>query len=81
MPDSETIPDGVLEREVLYCLTDGEQAVWSVADLGLALDNRLAAVDAVGTLRRAGLLNQTSDGFVFATRAAVCAVAMIGRIV
>lgn len=83
MPDqnpTRELPPGMIERDVLYYLTGDEQAVWSVADLGLALDDPIAAADAVGSLRRAGLLNQTSDGFVFPTRAAVCAVGMIGRV-
>lgn len=71
------------QRDVLYFLTnpDDVQPVWSVEDLGRALDSPVDAVDAVGELRRAGLVNQTSDGHVFATRAGVRMVQIVGRVV
>jgi len=55
--------------------------VWSIEDLGRALDNPVGAVDAVGELRRAGLIHQTGDGHIFATRAGVRLVQIIGRVV
>jgi hypothetical protein len=68
------------ERDVLYLLTDGQQPVWSQDDLGRVLE--LDEVEnVVRGLRQSGLVNQTSDGFVFATRAGMCAVAMIGALV
>jgi hypothetical protein len=84
----ETITDPVrafnmAQRDVLYFLTnpDDYQPVWSIDDLGRVLDNSVGAVDAVGELRRAGLIHQTSDGHVFATRAGVRLVQIIGRVV
>jgi hypothetical protein len=73
------LPPEMIERDVLYMLT-GDAPIWSVADLGVALDDRVAAIDAVGGLRRSGLLHQTTDGHVFATHAGVRAVEMIGRV-
>ena len=71
------------QRDVLYFLTNPDdcQPVWSIEDLGRALDNPVGAVDAVGELRRAGLIHQTGDGHIFATRAGVRLVQIIGRVV
>jgi hypothetical protein len=71
------------QRDVLYFLTNPDdcQPVWSIEDLGRALDNPVGAVDAIGELRRAGLIHQTSDGHVFATRAGVRMVQIVGRVI
>lgn len=71
------------QRDVLYFLTNPDdcQPLWSVEDLGRALDEPLDAEDAVGELRRAGLIHQTSDGHVFATRAGVRMVQIVGRVI
>jgi hypothetical protein len=69
------------ERDVLYLMTDGEQPVWSVDDLGRALEQPAGAVDAVRGLRAAGLIHQTTDGYVFATRAAVRMVQIVGQVI
>jgi len=45
--------------------------LWSVAELGLEVGDELQAIDAIEALHRAGLIHRTSDGFVFATRAAI----------
>lgn len=73
-------PDEI-ERDILYLLTAGDAPIWSVDDLGRAIDDRIAAIDAVGGLRRGGLIHQTTDGHVFAARAGVRAVGIIGRVV
>lgn len=84
----ETITDPVrasnmAQRDVLYMLTNPDdcQSLWSIEDLGRALDNPAGAVDAVGELRRARLIYQTGDGHVFATRAGVRIVQIVGRVV
>ncbi|HEV3047738.1 MAG TPA: hypothetical protein VGY13_10290 [Solirubrobacteraceae bacterium] len=69
------------QRTVLYLLTAENQPLWTVDDVGRAIDNRIGGVDAVGHLRRAGLIAQTTDGHVFATRAGYRAVAMTGAVV
>jgi hypothetical protein len=68
----------VAERSVLYLLTDPKdnQPVWSPEDLGRALTDPMRALDAISGLRGAGLIHQTTDGFVFASRAAVRMVQM-----
>jgi hypothetical protein len=83
----EDIPDPlgayeVLEREAVYLLTDPDryQPIWSLEDIGRELETD-QAIDVVGPLIRAGLVNRTSDGHVFATRAAVRMVQMVGQIV
>lgn len=68
------------EMQVLYLLTNG-QPIWSVPDLGRELDDPPGTEDAVDGLRTAGLVNQTSDGFVFATRAAYRMVQIVGKVV
>ncbi|HEX4435379.1 MAG TPA: hypothetical protein VH061_01165 [Solirubrobacteraceae bacterium] len=66
-----------LERDVLYRLTADGEAIWSVEDLGLAVEDETVE-DAVAGLLTAGLALKTSDGFVFATHAGFRAVAIIG---
>jgi len=71
-----------LERDVLYHLTtprDG-QPLWSVDDLNREME-RQDVIDLVRGLHRSGLINKTTDGFVFATRAAVRMVQMVGHVV
>lgn len=55
----------VLEKQALYLLTDPERSptLWSVAELGREIDY-FDADAVVYTLRKAGLVHQTADGFV-----------------
>ena len=71
-----------LERDVLYLLTDPEryQPVWSVEDIGREIESDEPMVPVRGLLS-AGLIHRTSDGFVFATRAAVRLVQIVGQVV
>jgi hypothetical protein len=83
MPD-QSIPDvvehyGALEQNVIYLLTNG-LPIWSVADLGRDLDDPAGVEDAVYSLRTAGLVHQTTDGFVFATRAGFRMVEIVGKV-
>lgn len=81
MPDENPTPEpSDAARHTLYllCGMGGAQPLWSVDDLGREIESADAADIAVNELRRAGLVNQTCDGFVFATRAGVCAVATTG---
>ena len=70
------------ERDVLYLLTTPEdgQPIWSVEDIGREIESSEPIVPVRGLLR-AGLVNRTADGFVFATRAAVRMVAMVGHVI
>jgi hypothetical protein len=72
-----------VEQEILYFLADDVdgQQVWAVADLERQIDNANDASVAVRGLYAAGLLNQTSDGYVLASRAGIRAVAMIGAVI
>ena len=82
MPDkpNETRDWDVLEKQVLYHLTDDDSPIiWSIADLAREMDY-FDAESVVYTLRRAGLVHQTSDGFVFATPAAFRMVQIIGQV-
>jgi Mn-dependent DtxR family transcriptional regulator len=83
----EDIPEALerfneLERNVLYLLTepDDGQPLWSLEDIGREMELTEPIVPVRG-LHCAGLVNKTSDGFVFATRAGVRVVQMIGHVV
>jgi hypothetical protein len=75
-------PYSDMERDVLYLLTGvgDSQPVWSVPELGRAIEDDDADVVVRG-LHQAGLIHRTSDGFVFASRAGVRAVQMVGHVV
>jgi hypothetical protein len=70
-----------MQRTVLYLLTTEDQPIWTVEDIGRAIDDRVGGLDAVAHLRRAGLIAQTTDKHVFATRAGCRAVAITGAVV
>jgi hypothetical protein len=93
MPDEKPIPDAnertgqardwdVMEREVIYLLTDPERhpPIWSIEDLGRELDY-FDPDSLIYPLRNAGLVHCTSDNFVFATAAAFRMVQMVGHVV
>jgi glutamine synthetase adenylyltransferase len=66
-----------VERRVLYLLTD-EQPVWSIEDLAREVENAEHVRIAVQELLGAGLVAKAGDGCVFATRATVRIVELIG---
>jgi hypothetical protein len=83
----ENIPEPLrsfdeIERDVLYLLTDPEsgEPLWSVEDIGREIESTEPIVPVRGLLR-AGLINRTTDGYIFATRAAVRMVAMVGHVI
>jgi hypothetical protein len=62
--------DDHTDLTVLTLLLDGDRpALWSIAELGLELGDRLLASDAVERLHAAGLVNRC-DQFAFASRSA-----------
>jgi hypothetical protein len=77
MPDEKPIPDPreryrQIELEILHLLTDPDdnQPLWTLEDLAREMDLP-DAIDYVSPLQRSGLIHRTSDGHVFASRAAV----------
>jgi hypothetical protein len=54
--------------------------LWTVEDLALEMETP-TIIDSVNALYRAGLVRRTSDGYVFATRPAVCLIQLVGRAV
>ncbi len=70
-----------MERDVMYLLTGDDLPIWSVEDIGRAVESPSDAVDAVRSLHGAGLVHQTSDGFVFATRAGHRMVQIVGQVI
>jgi hypothetical protein len=71
-----------LERDVLYLLTDPDryQPVWSVQEIAREVETT-DPMALIRPLMQAGLVHRTSDGFVFATRAAVRMVQMVGHVI
>jgi hypothetical protein len=87
MPDAQPSPNlhddpRYTEREILYALTNpsDNQPLWALEDLGQEVGDQLAVEDALHQLQSAGLIRRTADGFIFATRAAVRLIQVIGRI-
>jgi len=78
MPDApRTEPDpgaesDRIEATILDLFTGpGGSGLWSVEEVGREIGDQIKAADALVSLYRAGLIHRTSDGFVFATRAAI----------
>jgi hypothetical protein len=70
-----------LERDTLYLMTDPDgPPIWSVEDIGREAETDDPMVPVHGLLR-AGLIRQTTDGFVFATRAGWRMVEIVGPVV
>jgi hypothetical protein len=72
----------VIERETVYLLTDPEHhpSIWSVADLGREIETS-DPMAVIRPLRDAGLVNLTSENYVFATPAAYKMVGLVGQVV
>jgi hypothetical protein len=86
MPDANPNRDlqdieNEVQRDILYALTNPEdnQPLWSLEDLAREMEDP-NIIDAVNALHRAGLINRTSEGYVFATRAAIHQIQIIGRV-
>jgi len=84
MPDEQPTYVGkdheAIELSIVYLLTDpdGSQPLWALEDLARELDEPEANIYA-RRLQEAGLLHCTSDGHVFASRAAVRQVQLVGH--
>jgi predicted DNA-binding transcriptional regulator len=71
-PEPRVAPEDVaIESAVLELLVGEGARHWSVEEIAREIGSELKVLDAVAGLYRAGLAHQTSDGFVFATRAAI----------
>jgi hypothetical protein len=70
----------VVQRDILYALTEpgDNQPLWTIQDLAREMEDR-AVIDKVNALHRAGLIHRTSDGYVFASRAAVRQIQLVGH--
>jgi predicted transcriptional regulator len=78
MPNEQPSPDTpdrakhATDATVLDLLVDDEnQRPWTIDELGLEIGSAAVVEDAINNLHAAGLVHRTSDGFIFATRAAV----------
>jgi hypothetical protein len=60
------------DATVLDLLVDDEnQRPWTVDELWLEIGSAPVVEDAINNLQAAGLVHKTSDGFIFASRAAI----------
>jgi hypothetical protein len=77
MPNEQPTADQAAEEARLdwlildLLLEEGTHRPWATAEIVREYGHELNAVDAIDRLHGAGLAHKTSDGFVFATRAAV----------
>lgn len=78
MPDQQTSPEtpdrakNATNATVLDLLIEDEnQRPWTHDELALEIGSSVVVEDAIANLHAAGLIHETSDGFVFATRAAI----------
>jgi hypothetical protein len=77
MPDEQPTPDQAAEEARVdwlildLLLQEGTHRQWATAEITREYGHELNAIDAIDRLHGAGLAHKTSDGFVFATRAAV----------
>lgn len=85
MPDEQPICDPLkraraIELEILYLLTDPEdnQPLWTAEELGREVEQAEIA-QYLKPLERAGLIHSTSDGHVFASRAAGRRIQLVGH--
>jgi hypothetical protein len=85
MPDEKPTPDlrgqaRHIELEIVYLLTDPEdkQPLWTVEDLARELSES-DIMSYVHPLQAAGLVHRTSDDHIFASRAAVHQVQLVGH--
>jgi hypothetical protein len=86
MPDEQPIPHpaerfDAMERDVIYLLTGDELLIWSLEDIGREIEHPDDVEDVVRNLYNAGLINRSSDGYVFATRAAWRMVQIVGQVI
>lgn len=70
-----------MERDVIYLLTGDDLPIWSIEDISRDVEDPAGVDDAIRRLSNAGLIHKTSDGFVFATRAAWRMVQMVGQVI
>jgi hypothetical protein len=77
MPDEQPTPRQAAEEARVdwlildLLLEEGTHRPWATAEITREYGHELDAIDAIDRLHGAGLTHKTSDGFVFATRAAV----------
>lgn len=77
MPDQEpihepTVDDSRTQSGIMtVLLVHHDQRPWAAEELVRDIGRRQDVLDAISNLHGAGLINRTSDGFVFASRAAI----------
>ena len=77
MPDEQPIHEGdpaeyATDETVLDLFLYGDsQRPLTLHEVGLEIGSEIVAADAIANLHAAGLIHKTSDGFLFASRAAI----------
>ena len=72
---------GAMERETVYLMTSADQPpIWALADIGRELETTDPEA-IVRPLVHTGLLNLTSEKYVFATPAAFKWVELVGHVI
>jgi hypothetical protein len=86
MPDQQPTRDPAehdrqRELEIIYLLTDpaDNQPLWTLEDLAREMDER-DIMPYVRRLQGAGIVHRTSDGHIFASRAAIRQVQIVGHV-
>jgi hypothetical protein len=85
MPDEQPTHDRLrkdreTELDILYLLTDPEdnQPIWTLEDLAREIE-KPEIIDYILPLQQAGLVHRTADGHVFASRAAIRQIQLVGH--
>jgi hypothetical protein len=85
MPVEQPIPDPLdrareIERDILYLLTEpgDNQPLWTLEDLAREMQEP-GITDYIRPLQCSGLVHRTSDGHVFASRATVRHIQIVGH--
>jgi hypothetical protein len=67
-----------VDRTILNLLLFGPGlALWAVDEIVREIGNRIAVEDSLWRLHREGLAHRVDEGFVFASRSAACAAALL----
>jgi hypothetical protein len=71
-----------MERAVIYLLTSPHDLpIWRIEDISRNLEDPAGVEDAIRGPYNAGLVHRSSDGWVFATRAAWQMVQIVGQVI
>jgi hypothetical protein len=76
-PSTFSSADQVDQAILNLLLFEPGLALWAIDEIVREIGSRIAVHDSLGRLQRAGLIHRLDGGFVFASRAAVRAAALL----